>query len=282
MRFRVEPSPAGGWYVKLAGHDAPVSRHDTEEEALARAQAYERGAAIEGERVTLRDGSRSVVRPVVPEDRPRFVESWERFGEESRKRRFMGVKKRLSPEELTFFTEFDHEDHEAIGALDAETGDGVGVARYIRVPDRRGVAEAAVSVIDAWQGRGLGGVLLERLARRARDQGIRRFSAKLMADNGRCCASSSASARRRSTAATATSSSTSSYRSTTPSASARRCAPPRLGTSLHGRRRPFARASRARADRPFSPRPTGRSGPRVRERRVGGLTPLPGRPGATG
>jgi RimJ/RimL family protein N-acetyltransferase len=183
MRFRVEPSPAGGWYVKLAGHDAPVSRHDTEEEALARAQAYERGATVEGERLTLRDGSRIVVRPVVPEDRPRFVESWERFGEESRMRRFMGVKKRLSAEELTFFTELDHEDHEAIGALDAETGAGIGVARYIRDPDRREVAEAAVSVIDAWHGRGLGGVLLERLARRAREQGIRRFSAELMADN---------------------------------------------------------------------------------------------------
>jgi hypothetical protein len=81
MRFRVEPSPAGGWHVKLAGHDAPVSRHDTEDEALERAGAYERGAAVEGERVTLRDGSRIVVRPVVPEDRPLFVAGWERFGD---------------------------------------------------------------------------------------------------------------------------------------------------------------------------------------------------------
>jgi hypothetical protein len=40
------------------------------------------------------------VRPVAPESRPRFVESWERFGEESRMRRFMGAKKRLSPDDL--------------------------------------------------------------------------------------------------------------------------------------------------------------------------------------
>src|ERR671922_48037 len=58
MRSRVEPSPAGGWHVKLAGHDAPVSHHDTEEDAQARAEAYERGWAIEGERVTLRDAAR--------------------------------------------------------------------------------------------------------------------------------------------------------------------------------------------------------------------------------
>jgi GNAT superfamily N-acetyltransferase len=193
MRFRVEPSPAGGWYVKLAGHDAPVSRHDTEEDAQARAQAYERGATVEGERLTLRDGSRIVVRPVVPEDRPRFVASWERFGEESRTRRFMGVKKRLSSAELTFFTELDHEDHEAIGALDAKTGDGIGVARYIRDPDQRDVAEAAVSVID-WQGRGLGAVLLERLARQAREHASGASAPSSWPRTARCCASSSASA----------------------------------------------------------------------------------------
>ena len=37
MRFSVEPSPAGGYFVRLAGADAPVSRHDTEEEAEAAA-----------------------------------------------------------------------------------------------------------------------------------------------------------------------------------------------------------------------------------------------------
>jgi GNAT superfamily N-acetyltransferase len=183
MRFKVEPSPAGGWYVRLAGHHAPVSRHDTEEEALARAAAYERGAAVEGERVTLRDGSRIVVRPVVPEDRPLFVEGWERFGETSRQRRFMGVKQRLTLDDLAFFTELDHDDHEALGALDAATGNGLGVARYVRDPERPEVAEAAVSVVDAWQGKGLGGVLLQRMAERARAHGIRHFSAELMADN---------------------------------------------------------------------------------------------------
>lgn len=183
MRFTVEPSPAGGWHVKLAGNDAPVSRHDTEDEARGRAAAYERGAAVEGERVTLRDGSRIVVRPVVPEDRALFVAGWERFGETSRQRRFMGVKQRLTLADLAFFTELDHDNHEALGALDPATGDGLGVARYIRDPSRPDVAEAAVSVIDAWQGKGLGGVLLERLADRARQHGIRHFTAELMADN---------------------------------------------------------------------------------------------------
>jgi hypothetical protein len=48
MRFYVEPSPSGAWFVKLSGHGAPVSRHDTEEEAIERRDAYARGAAREG------------------------------------------------------------------------------------------------------------------------------------------------------------------------------------------------------------------------------------------
>src|SRR5215210_1510276 len=102
MRFLVERSPAGGWYVKLAGHDAPVSRHDTEDEALARAQAYRMGVTDDGERVTLRDGAQVVVRQIVPEDKPLFVAGWERFGETSRLRRFMGIKERLTVEDLAF------------------------------------------------------------------------------------------------------------------------------------------------------------------------------------
>jgi GNAT superfamily N-acetyltransferase len=186
MRFYVEPSPAGGYFVKLAGTDAPVSRHDTEEEALARRAAYELGAAAQpttGESVRLRDGSQVLVRPVRPDDKPLFVTGFERLSEESRYLRFMGYKKVLSLRDLEFFTELDHEDHEAIGAIDPFTGEGLAVARYMRFRDDRTSAEAAVVVIDSWQGRGLGSVLLDRLVERAREQGIERFVATLFTDN---------------------------------------------------------------------------------------------------
>ena len=118
-----------------------------------------------------------------PEDKPLFARGWERFGEESRYRRFMGVKRRLTTAELSFFTEIDHVDHEAIGALDPETGEGLGVARYVRDAERPHAAEAAVSVIDAMQGRGLGGLLLRRLCHRAAQNGIRVFTAELLTSN---------------------------------------------------------------------------------------------------
>jgi GNAT superfamily N-acetyltransferase len=185
MRFTVEPSPAGGFHVRLAGVAAPLSHHDTEEEAEARRLAYERGAGepSKGELVDLSDGSEVIVRPVRPEDKPLFAAGWERFGEESRYRRFMGHKATLTPRELEFFTELDHVDHEALGAIEPRSGEGLGVARYTRNPDRPNTAEAAVAVIDAWQGRGLGGVLLRRLCRRAAANGIDTFTASLLTGN---------------------------------------------------------------------------------------------------
>lgn len=42
-RVYVEPWPAGGWVVRLDRHPTPICRHDTEEEAEARAAAYRRG-----------------------------------------------------------------------------------------------------------------------------------------------------------------------------------------------------------------------------------------------
>ena len=185
MRFTVEPSPAGGYLVRMEGSEAPLSHHDTLEEAEARAAAYERGVVTPpgGELVDLPDGSEVLVRPVTPDDKPLFVAAWEGFGELSRYRRFLAAKKQLSPSELAYFTEVDHVDHEAIGALEPRTGAGLGVARYLRNAGRPNTAEAAVAVVDDWQGRGLGGVLLRRLCARAKANGIDAFTASLFTDN---------------------------------------------------------------------------------------------------
>jgi len=62
VRFTVEPSPAGGFHVRMAGSAAPLSHHDTQEEAEARVAAYERGAADSRELVDLPDGSEVLLR----------------------------------------------------------------------------------------------------------------------------------------------------------------------------------------------------------------------------
>jgi RimJ/RimL family protein N-acetyltransferase len=187
MEFDVEPSPAGGWRVMLRGNSSPVSRHDTEEEARRAAASYALGSAASavprGELVELRDGGRVLIRPVQPGSAERLAAGFERLGERSRYQRFLAPKKRLTEPELVFLTHPDHHDHEALAAVDPDTGEGVGVGRFIREPRDPTAAEAAVAVADAWQGRGVGGALLRRLARRAREEGVERFSATLLVEN---------------------------------------------------------------------------------------------------
>ena len=141
------------------------------------------GAADSGTTVALRDGSRVVVRPVRPDDRERLLAGFARLGSESRYQRFLAPMAELSESDLTYLTEIDHHDHEALAALDLETGDGVGIARFIRRSDRPDTAEAAVTVIDEWQGRGVGTALLDLLAARARAEGVTRLTALLLAEN---------------------------------------------------------------------------------------------------
>ncbi len=133
--------------------------------------------------VALADGSQVRLRPVCPTDKRLLAGGLAHLSPESRYRRFLAPIHELSKAQLRYFTEVDHHDHEAIAALDPVTGEGVGIARFVRLPERPQVAETAVTVVDEWQGRGLGTLLLDALAERARQEGITTFSAVLLATN---------------------------------------------------------------------------------------------------
>jgi RimJ/RimL family protein N-acetyltransferase len=122
------------------------------------------------------------VRPIEPDDKDALTSAFAHLSEQSRYQRFMAPIVELSESQLRYLTEIDHRDHEALIAFDAESGDGVGVARYVRLDDRSR-AEAAITVIDEWQGRGLGTGLCQLLAERARAEGIDCFTALLLAEN---------------------------------------------------------------------------------------------------
>lgn len=135
-----------------------------------------------GRRVMLRDGSQVLIRQVQGADAPLLADGFARLSATSRWMRFLTPKKELSPAELRYFTDVDHHDHEALGALRRD-GRGVGIARYIRQAGDACAADIAVTVVDAWQGRGLGTELLVQLSDRARQEGIHRFTALVAAEN---------------------------------------------------------------------------------------------------
>lgn len=134
-------------------------------------------------RVTLRDGAQVFLRPLTPDDRDGLREGIERLSPESRYRRFLTAMPELPERQLRHLVEIDHHDHEALGAFDCSTGGGAGVARYVRLTEDPESAEIAVAVADDWQGRGVGTALLDRLSQRAREEGIVRMRATLLADN---------------------------------------------------------------------------------------------------
>jgi GNAT superfamily N-acetyltransferase len=135
------------------------------------------------EDVELLDGTRVQLRLVRPEDKALLLDGFNRLSPESRYRRFFTPKTSLSTRELEYLTECDNTNHLAIGAL--LDGHGVGVARFIRCEDDRDVAEAAIAVVDAIHGKGLGRILLERLAGAARERGVTHFRCDVLEANER-------------------------------------------------------------------------------------------------
>jgi GNAT superfamily N-acetyltransferase len=137
---------------------------------------------ILGAPVALRDGSHVRVRQGHRSDKELLLRGFERLGPESRYRRFLAPMPQLSGATVRYLTEVDHHDHEAIVALD-ETGEGIAVVRYVRGPERPDAAEFAVTVIDDWQRRGLGTLLLEVISARAREDGITTLTALMLGSN---------------------------------------------------------------------------------------------------
>jgi RimJ/RimL family protein N-acetyltransferase len=134
-------------------------------------------------RPTRRTGARVRIRPIEREDRALLAEGLSRLSAETRYRRFLVPKQAFTEAELDYLTDVDHTDHEALVAVDARTGEALGIARYVRVgPD---VAELAVTVTDDCQGRGVGARLVRLLAARARRAGIRSFVCLTLAGNAR-------------------------------------------------------------------------------------------------
>jgi len=140
-------------------------------------------SAPRGEPVTLADGARIRIRPIERDDARQLNAAFEHLTEVSRYRRFLTSIDYLSKRQLAFLTDVDHEVHEALVAIDAASGEVVGVARFIRGPEDLTEAEVAVGVVDPWQHRGIGSALNERPAARARRVGVERFTARMLIGN---------------------------------------------------------------------------------------------------
>jgi acetyltransferase len=122
------------------------------------------------------------VRPIDSRDRDAFSAWFGRLSDESRRRRFLGPKPRLSARELTYLTEVDQVNHTALVAIDGQ-GRLIGEARYATSRPGDRIADFAVTVADEWQGRGVGTRLAARLIEAARANGMAGLTAMTLWDN---------------------------------------------------------------------------------------------------
>jgi protein lysine acetyltransferase len=124
-------------------------------------------------------------RPIQPYDTERLAHAFDQLSPTSRYRRFLAPVKSLSDEALRGLTHVDFVDHVAwVAELVGEPGRPfAAVGRWIRSNDDPAVAEIALTVVDAYQRRGLGTALLKLLAESALPRGVRWFEATVLGEN---------------------------------------------------------------------------------------------------
>jgi GNAT superfamily N-acetyltransferase len=133
--------------------------------------------------LTRMPGPAVELRPLEYGDRAALLEIFAGLGPRSRERRFLTPKTGLTETELRHLTAVDRNDHVALLAISTTDGRPIGIARFIRDARRPDSADVAVSVVDAWQDRGIGSLLTNALAERAREVGIRRVTVLMQRDN---------------------------------------------------------------------------------------------------
>lgn len=135
---------------------------------------------------TLLDGSAATLRPIRASDMELERAFVRNLSPQSKFKRFMGELKELSPELLHAFTHPDHE-RESVYVVIRSTAAGeeeIAVARYMLEPDHRS-CEFAITVADAWQGKGVAGRLMRALIRDAKARGLERMHGFVLGANNR-------------------------------------------------------------------------------------------------
>jgi len=135
----------------------------------------------------LADGTRVILRPIARSDREYLRTGLRLMSRESRYHRFFACSPGLSMAQLRYLTEVDQINHVAWVAVAAEPTPvaGLGVARFVRIPEQPAIAEFSFAVIDAMQRKGLGCFLLAVLHLLAAERGVRILRATCLPENER-------------------------------------------------------------------------------------------------
>jgi ribosomal protein S18 acetylase RimI-like enzyme len=134
---------------------------------------------------TLRDGTPVVIRSIRRDDAGLLAAHFAALSAEASYRRFFGLRHAIASHELDRLTAPEYPHHIALIAIVTDTTGApviVGDARAVAT-DHSGEAELAISVLDAYQGLGVGSILVRHLSRCAREAGFDRVTTDTLASN---------------------------------------------------------------------------------------------------
>jgi RimJ/RimL family protein N-acetyltransferase len=141
------------------------------------------------ENLKLPDGGIMRLRLVGPEDREGILEAFDQLSAETRVQRWFHPKTELSEQEIGSLVRPADEQHGAIAAIELGPGGeeqaGIGLARFVRIAEDPAAGEIAITIVDRWQGLGIGRILLHRLLAMMCEREIRFAEGRLHADNRR-------------------------------------------------------------------------------------------------
>jgi GNAT superfamily N-acetyltransferase len=131
----------------------------------------------------LKNGLEVEIRALRPSDEASMLAALDRSSGQSVRRRFFQIRRHFSKKESDYYLNVDFITHVALVATtkEGERDVIIGGARYIVVEP--GVAESAFTVIDQYQGQGVGKVLFTHLVSLARQAGMREMVADVLSEN---------------------------------------------------------------------------------------------------
>ncbi len=162
--------------------DARIRLHAGQDHAPMAVRPYPESLE---ETVTI-GGAEVLLRPIQPEDGARLHAFYEKASAADMRLRFFMARREVPASELARYSQIDYDREMTFIALGPRTSDGqrpmVGEVRAVCDPDNR-VAEFAIQVASAWQGKGLGRTLLAKLIAYLRARGTREVVGECLPEN---------------------------------------------------------------------------------------------------
>ncbi len=135
--------------------------------------------------ICLRDGRVVRIRPIVTSDKAAMERALERMSAQSRYYRFHTDLARLTEDQLRYLTDVDQLNHVAwsVFSLDEPGRPGVATVRFVRDRANPAEAELAITIVDDFQGVGLGRILIDTILLSAFECGVERLVAYVVPEN---------------------------------------------------------------------------------------------------